>query len=99
MLEKQIYPDLKDEKGNPIPPYDVTAHTLSLLMNVKFTTVNKPFTYRIPSEYFGKNSDNDYAVAHPPRYAVYKSNIPKWMKVGLAGLLKKAGVNRNNSAI
>ena len=29
ILEKQVYPNLLDEKGNPIPPYDVTAHTLS----------------------------------------------------------------------
>ncbi|MBS1797609.1 MAG: hypothetical protein JSS81_27545 [Acidobacteria bacterium] len=42
LLEKQTYPDLKDKDGNPIPPYDVTAHTLPLLMGIKVTPVFSP---------------------------------------------------------
>ncbi len=33
IFERQTYPDLRDEKNNPIPPYDVTAHNISLLYN------------------------------------------------------------------
>ena len=43
MLEKQSYPNLRDEKGNPIPPYDVTAHTLQLLLGNRVEPIYAPF--------------------------------------------------------
>ncbi len=46
LIERQHYPNLRDEKGNPIPPYDVTAHTLSLFYNLDIKSVNVPFKYR-----------------------------------------------------
>lgn len=45
LLEKQTYPNLKDENGNPIPPYDVTAHTLSLLFNTKAIPIYESIRY------------------------------------------------------
>ena len=77
LLEKQEYPDLRDEKGNPIQPYDVTGHTLSLLMHVEAN----PIFGRYPKDSsggFGYGSASDCGGSGgPPEYnGIYRSNIP-----------------------
>jgi hypothetical protein len=76
LLETQTYPDLKDPSGNPIAPYDVTAHTLSLLMDVQPEAIYKPFRYKIPGGGRGEGSGSGCGSGHPPRYAIYRSEIP-----------------------
>ncbi|MGI8885051.1 MAG: M14 family metallopeptidase, partial [Pyrinomonadaceae bacterium] len=48
MIEPQIYPNLLDENRQPIPPYDVTAHSLALLTGTKVDKIYKAFP--VPKE-------------------------------------------------
>jgi hypothetical protein len=73
LLEKQSYPNLRDAAGNPISPYDVTAHTLSLMTDVEIKPVFAPFRCR-EAEW----CDDNHLPAYPStgRLAVYKSHVP-----------------------
>lgn len=73
LLERQTYPDLLDATGHPIAPYDVTAHTLPLLMGVNVEPVFEKFTYILPREMRGEGWGAGCGTSDTPRYAIYKS--------------------------
>src|SRR5205085_752262 len=73
VLEAQHYPDLRDQKGNPIQPYDVTAHTLSLLLNINAAPVYAPFTSKL-ARWGMSGADYGRCPRMNDRNALYKSH-------------------------
>jgi zinc carboxypeptidase len=74
LLEKQHYPDLLDKSGHPISPYDVTAHTLSLLMGVEVRFINQPFVYKLPRA-GGGNICSGFGESKE-KLGIYRSHAP-----------------------
>ncbi|HEV2833983.1 MAG TPA: M14 family zinc carboxypeptidase [Pyrinomonadaceae bacterium] len=76
LLEVQRYPNLRDAAGHPIAPYDVTAHTLPLLMGVTVQPVKAPFRYTgSPGGEVNQAVGIGYSAGTPLK-ALYHSSVP-----------------------
>ena len=75
LIETQKYPDLKDDGGQPIAPYDVTAHTVGLLHNSDITVINSP----VELNGFKREVVPNYTrtgARYLTNTAIYKSHVP-----------------------
>ncbi len=89
IFEKQTYPHLTDEKGNPIQPYDVTAHTLSLLYGIEVKPVFKSFKF--VSNKWGSFSIG--GTTGPVSLGIYQSSIPVMDEGWTRWVVEKTGRN------
>ncbi|MCG3160333.1 MAG: hypothetical protein JMDDDDMK_01402 [Acidobacteria bacterium] len=76
LLESQVYPDLREYPGGPPKrPYDVTAHTLSLLMNVKAVFVKGSFAVESKPEPSALVIQSRVRPNAGVRVAMYKNHL------------------------
>jgi hypothetical protein len=73
LLDPQSYPDLRNASGAPISPYDVTAHSLPLLMGVEIKKEYRPFRFQNTDISYGEMPLGGDRLG---RVAVYKSRLP-----------------------
>ncbi len=76
LLEKQTYPDLKDENGNPISPYDVTAHTISLLTRVEAIPFTTDLKVRPTKATLVYSNGGVGCIAQSHEVQLYQSSVP-----------------------
>ncbi|NNE68010.1 MAG: hypothetical protein HKN33_15720 [Pyrinomonadaceae bacterium] len=76
MMGRVQYPNLIDDLGNPIPPYDVTAHDLALLTGVEAMPVYQPFKFPKPESIQGFGDGGGHPCNDTYTFGAFRSSIP-----------------------
>jgi hypothetical protein len=79
MIDLQNYPDLRNDKNEPIPPYDVTAHNLALLTDTKLIKITTPIKFRKPPRTnggIGTGTGYGCGGSRIPSRWLYRSYVP-----------------------
>jgi hypothetical protein len=74
LLERQVYPNLRDAAGHPIQPYDVTAHSLALLMGVSVVPVYTSIAFKPARERSGEQFVSSCGPVET--HGLYRSFVP-----------------------
>jgi hypothetical protein len=77
LLESQVYPNLREYPGGPPKrPYDVTAHSLNLLMNARADFIKAPFAVDAKPEPTALVIQSRVRPNAGVRVAIYKNYLP-----------------------
>ena len=88
LLERQNYPDMRLYPGGPPKrPYDVTAHTLPLLMGVDVETLGMPLPGTRARELCRRR-------APPPAVSRLRTPIPGWPSTASGNPAARSGAIR-----
>jgi hypothetical protein len=99
LLEPQKYPDLRDKEGHPIAPYDVTAHSLSLLMGVEVqpvytrlrgTPIRQEIAGVLPAPHTPANPNQ--TARRAARVGLYKSHVPSMDEGWTRWIFERRGI-------
>lgn len=76
LLEARFYPDLRNEDGTPLPPYDVTAHSLALLTGINVRKYDGPIAGLSHRKYAGPPRGFAGGTDLGRGFAIYRSHSP-----------------------